>query len=155
MLARTSSFLADSALIYGIELAGVNNRMWYAAEYISNNIDAPAVGDPTFDGYYVQAGYYLTDDYRRYKTSAGAFDRQKPNDPWGKEGGRGAWEIAVRVSSANLTDAGVAGGEEDNFTLAVNWYANPATRLMFNYVRADVDGVGDGNFLLVRMQVDF
>ena len=70
-------------------------------------------------------------------------------------GGSGAWEIAFRYSSADLTDAGIAGGEEDNITVGVNWYPNPATRLMINYVMADVDGVGDGDFILVRWQVDF
>ena len=155
-LINTDRFLADSALIYGIELAGVNDQFWYAAEYMTADVDAPAVGDPSFGAYYVQAGYYLTKgDYRRYKTSSGAFDRQKPSSVWDKSGGSGAWEIVGRYSSADLTDAGIAGGEEDNITVGVNWYPNPATRLMFNYVMADVDGVGDGDFILVRWQVDF
>lgn len=155
-LINTDRFAADSALVYGLELAGVNNQLWYAAEYITNDVDAPTFGDPSFDSYYVQAGYFLTKgDYRRYKTSAGAFDRQKPSSVWDKSGGSGAWEIAARFSSADLTDGLIAGGEEDNITVGVNWYPNPATRLMINYVMADVDGVGDGDFILVRWQVDF
>lgn len=155
-LVNTDRFDADSALIYGLELAGVNDRFWFAGEYITNDVDAPAFGDPSFDSYYVQAGYYLTQgDYRRYKTSSGAFDRQKPSSVWDKSGGTGAWELALRFSSIDLTDGAIAGGEEDNITVGVNWYLNPATRLMFNYVMADVDGVGDGDFILVRWQVDF
>ncbi len=153
-LVNTDSFAADSALISGIELAGVANRFWFAAEYIQNDLDAPAVGDPTFDGYYGQVGFFLTDDYRRFKTSSGAFDRQKPSSIWGKDG-RGAWEIALRVSNLNLNDAGVNGGEQDNFTVGVNWYPNPATRLMINFVQADTDGLGDSSWILVRWQVDF
>ena len=154
-LVNTDRFGADSALIYDLELAGVMERFWFAAEYIQNDVDAPAFGDPSFDGYYVQAGYFLTDDYRRYKTSSGAFDRQKPNSVWDKSGGSGAWEIALRFSSIDLTDGGVFGGEQDDITLGVNWYPNPATRLMFNYVSADVDRIGDANFIMVRWQVDF
>lgn len=78
-LIGTDRFAADSALIYGLELAGVHDRFWYAAEYIAADVDAPALGDPGFDGYYVQAGLFLTDDYRRYKTGSGAFDLQKPS----------------------------------------------------------------------------
>ncbi len=151
----TGSFAAAGALLVGFEAAGVFDRFWFAVEGIQNEVDAPAVGDPSFSGYYVQAGYFLTPDHRRYKTGAGAFDRQKPGSTWGKDGGRGAWELAVRLSSIDLSDKGVAGGEQDNVTLGVNWYPNSATRLMINFVNADVDGVGDANFVLVRWQVDF
>ncbi len=151
----TGSFAADSALLVGFEVAGVFDRFWFAAEGIQNDVDAPAAGDPSFSGHYVQAGYFLTPDHRRYKTGGGEFDRQKPGSNWGKGGGRGAWEVAVRLSSIDLADRGVTGGEQDNVSLGLNWYPNPATRLMINFVNADVDGVGDANFVLVRWQVDF
>ncbi len=154
-LVNTDRFAADSALVTGIELAGVADRFWFAGEYLRNEVDAPAFGDPSFAGSYLQAGYFLTDDHRRFKTSSGAFDRQKPSSTWGKDGGRGAWEVAVRFSTLDLDDAGVAGGSQDNATVALNWYPNPATRLMINWVRADVDGVGEADFILVRWQVDF
>ncbi len=154
-LVSTPSFAAESALLAGLEVAGVFNRFWFAAEYIQNDVDAPAFGDPSFDGYYAQAGFFLTDDYRRYKTSDGAFDRQKPGGSWLKEGGKGAWEIAARVSSIDLTDGGITGGEQDNITLGLNWYPNPATRMMLNFVHADVDTLGEVDFVLLRWQVDF
>ena len=31
-------------------------------------------------------------------------------------------EIAARISKLDLTDSGVDGGEQKNFTLGVNWY---------------------------------
>ncbi len=155
-LVDTRGFAAAGGLLWDLELVAVADRFWLAAEYLQNEVDAPAFGDPTFDGYYVQAGYYLTDDYRRYKTGSGAFDRQKPSSVWdGSGGGGGAWEIALRFSSLDLTDAGVAGGEQDNVTFAVNWYPNPATRLMLNYVSADRGGIGDADFIMLRLQVDF
>jgi len=36
-------------------------------------------------------------------------------------------------------DGAVTGGELEDFTLGLNWYLNPNTRMMFNYVRANVD----------------
>ena len=151
----TGSFAADDALILGLELAGVHDSFWWAAEYNQADVSTPAGGDPTFDGGYVQVGYVFGDNYRRYKTSSGTFDRQKPDSNWGKDGGKGAWEIALRYSTVDLTDAGISGGEEDNLTLGVNWYPNPATRLMINYVMADVKDAADADFVLVRWQVDF
>ncbi len=151
----TRSFSADDAMILGLELAGVHNNFWWAAEYNQADVSTPIGPDPTFDGGYVQVGYIFGDNYRRYKTSAGAFDRQKPDSNWGMDDGKGAWEIAFRYSTIDLTDGGINGGEMDDITVGVNWYLNPATRLMMNYVMADVDQVGDADFILVRWQVDF
>ena len=67
------------------------------------------------------------------------FDRLKPATNFGGEDGNGAWEIAARWSTIDLTDAGVAGGEQDNLALALNWYLNPVTRMMLDWVHADVD----------------
>lgn len=154
-LVDTGSFASNGADILGLELAGVFNRFWFAAESINASVDAPAVGDPTFSGYYAQVGYFLTDDYRRFKSSEGGFDRQKPKSTWGKDGGSGAWEVLARFSTLDLTDKGITGGEEDNLTLGVNWYPNPATRFMLNWVRADVKDVGNSDAILARWQVDF
>ena len=151
---NTDRFDADSATLTGFELAGIANRFWFSGEYMQMDVDAPDFGDPSFDGYYAQAGFFLTPDHRRYKTSSGAFDRQKPGTTYGKDG-KGAMELVFRVSNVNLNDAGVTGGEQDNMSVGFNWYLNPATRFMLNFVNADIDGVGDMDFVLVRWQVDF
>lgn len=150
----TGTFAADGATNLNLELATVQGPWWAAAEYFTSDVDAPLSGDPTFGGFYVQTGYFLTGESRAFKTSSGAFNRIKPKANWGKDGS-GAWEIKARYSTIDLTDAGIVGGEEDNFSIGLNWYANPVTRLMIDYVSADVDGAGDGNFILVRWQVDF
>lgn len=151
----TGNIAADSALIYDVELAGVHNAFHWSAEYMQADVDTPTGADPSFSGSYVTLGYFLTGEHRRYKTSGGTFDRIKPKDNLGKDGGRGAWELAFRYSTLDLTDAGVFGGEQDDWTIGLNWYPNPATRFMFNWVHADVDNVGEADFILVRWQVDF
>lgn len=151
----TGSFAADSATLFDVEFATVQNSFWASGEYISVDVDAPAVGDPNFDGYYVQLGYFLTGEHRKFKTSSAAWDRLKPKENFGKDGGKGAWEIAFRYSSLDLNDGAISGGEQDDWSLGLNWYPNPATRLMINYVHADVDQVGEADFFLVRWQVDF
>lgn len=157
----TGGIPADDALGLNLELAGVHGPVWWQAEYYNVDVTSPsdlvvvdpARPDPTLEGWYVQGGYYLTGEHRRYKTSVGAFDRQKPKSNWDKTGGKGAWEIAARVTSTDLTEAG--GGELDTYTLGLNWYLNPATRLMINVVSAETADRGDVEFLLFRWQVDF
>jgi phosphate-selective porin OprO/OprP len=72
----------------------------------------------------------------------------------------GAWEIALRLSHLDLNDGAISGGKEDNTTVGVNWYLNADTRLMVNYVSADLEertGYDDGSVSIfeTRFQIDF
>jgi phosphate-selective porin OprO/OprP len=152
----TNSFAADSAGILGTEAALVFGRFSAQAEYMYNMVSAPDYGDPTLQGGYVYATYFLTPgDHRAYKKSESAFDRVKPKKPFMGDEGMGAWEVAVRYSWLDLTDAEVFGGELMDITVALNWYLNNVTRMMFNYVYADRDGIGTANYFQMRFQVDF
>jgi len=150
----TGGFTTDGEDILAIEVAGVLGPLWFAAEYLHPEVDTPDRGTLEFPGYYLQVGYFLTGEHRRYRTVDGAWDRQKPDQNWG-EGGKGAWEIAARLSTTDLSDADIVGGEADGVTLALNWYPNPATRMMLNYVMSEVQGIGGADFVLFRAQVDF
>jgi phosphate-selective porin OprO/OprP len=166
----TGGLPADDTQIYQFEVAGVAGRLWYTGEYFSADVETtsefeveePTLRDPTLDGWYAEAGFYLTDDYRRYKASDGAWDRQKPSSPWLKDGGGGAWEVAVRFDEVDITEAvlGDEPGEMANITVQLNWYPNPATRLMIGYVNTDVESAdnsfnGSIDSVLIRWQVDF
>jgi len=74
--------------------------------------------------------------------------------------------VALRYSNIDLNDGdptGAAnGGEMDDITFGVNWYLNPQSRVMFNYVRSDVVSGGvtalDAGTLSIyqfRFQIDF
>lgn len=119
--------------------------------------------DRHFDGYYVQAGWFLTGEHRPYDRAAGVFDRVVPRHPFQPgEGGWGAWELAARYETLNLDDfdfrGGVIGGNGDTLTIGLNWYMTANTRLMLNYVKADIDQFsygGDIDILEARFQTDF
>lgn len=168
----TGTFMADGATIYSAEVAGVFDRFWFSAEHIradqsnavataGTNCSGPCqrgdrLGDPSFGGLYLQTGVFLTDDHRRYKTATGTFSRMKPSRNWGA-GGLGAWELVLRYSTLDLTDEGIAGGEMENFGIGLNWYVNPVTRVMCNFINSDRTDIPDGGarFLSLRVQVDF
>lgn len=149
----TGSFESDSALILGAELATAIDSFHGAIEVVQVDHDAASVGDPTFSGLSVQAGWFLTGETRAYK--GGKWDRTKPEANWSKEGGKGAWELAVRYSTLDLTDGVIAGGELTDITVGLNWYVNSAARIMMNYIRADEDDLGTADFVTLRFQVDF
>ncbi len=156
-LVDTGSLAADAVDLVGVESAVVLGPASLQGEYVHASVDGSAGMSPDFGGYYVQASYFLTGEHRPYKRSHGAFGRVKPQENFiGKDGGgTGAVELALRYSSIDLSDAGVAGGELDDITVGVNWHLNPNTRVMANYVRADLDSVGEADVFQMRFQLDF
>lgn len=129
----------------------------------------PALNTATFYGGYGQISYFLTGEHRPYKRELGVFDRIKPYENFfrvrAEDGcvytGKGAWEVAYRYDYVDLSNpvnpnvANIAGGS----TIGLNWYLNPYTRVMWNYVHTDChrNGTNAGyiDAFLMRAQIDF
>lgn len=113
-----------------------------------------------FENLYVQVSYFLTGEFRPYKNSYDTFGRVRPHKNFMDEGkGAGAFEVALRYGYTNLDSKDIQGGTQGDITLGVNWYLNPASRIMLNYVYTDINKptVGGGilNIFELRFQVDF
>ena len=130
------------------------------------NFSARATGggsDADLSGWYAYASWFVTGESRAYKDGKGVFSRVHPADNFTTDGGSGALELAVRVSNLDLNDtgAGINGGELDDLTVGANWYLNPSTRVMLNWVTADISGGllgdadADADAVQARFQVDF
>lgn len=152
----TGTFASDRVDLWGLEAAWVSGPLSVQAEYIRTDADRTGAGsDVDFDGYYVQASYFLTGEHRNYKASSGAFSRVKPKNNFRLGGSPGAWEVALRYSELDLDDKDITGGRLENMTAGLNWHLNPNMRIMWNYVHADKEHVGEADMLLMRLQVDF
>ena len=140
--------------LMGAEMAFVMGSFSVQGEYVMNSVEA--MEDYSFSGYYGQVSYFLTGEKRKYKNSLAGFDRVKPNKNMKEGEGLGAFEIAVRYSSMDLSEAHA--GTLNDITVGLNWYLNPCTRLMFNYVMGTLDDHGvetTENTFQCRMQIDF
>lgn len=139
-LVDTTALATDKAGVLGIESALVCGPWSVQSEYMMADVDGKdGASSPTFNGFYIQGSYFLTGEHRKYKTSSGSFDRVKPKENHSfKDGGSGAWEVATRYSEIDLDDAGVTGGKLKDITVGLNWYLNPNTRIMWDYIRADL-----------------
>jgi phosphate-selective porin OprO/OprP len=114
------------------EFAAVSGPASLQAEY--TRVDVHRLGDrktASFDGWYVMGSLFLTGESRQYVASDGEFDRIYPKSR------NGALELAARVSRMDLNDTSVAilGGRATNYSVGLNWYANPNIRWMLNYTR--------------------
>ncbi|HYG24360.1 MAG TPA: porin [Verrucomicrobiae bacterium] len=155
----TGAFDADQTYLAAAELAAVVGPFSLQAEYLRNWVSLPGSGEVSFDGYYVLGSFFITGEHRPYKRSSAAFDRIRPRHNFSlTEGGAGAWELLARYSHLNLNDGAISGGEMDDITLGLNWYLNPNTRVMWNYVFSDVERSGveaSAHIFQTRLAVDF
>lgn len=152
---NTKSFAVDGVDLLNPEVALVYGPASMQFEWTTALADSESGSDPNFHGWYISGSYFLTGENLVYKASSGAFGRVTPNNNFDAQGGWGAWELAARYSMLDLDHTNIRGGELDNFTLGLNWYINPNVRLMFNYVRADLDDSGEADIFESRVQVDF
>jgi phosphate-selective porin OprO/OprP len=154
---------AESMRYAGAEAAAVLGPVTLAGEYGRLWLDRPGLADPSFDGFYVYATWFLTGETRPFRN--GNFDRVKPTRAIGK-GGAGAFELALRYDRIDLSDTPVlarAGNRAESLTFGLNWYINPYAKLLFNWVRFNgvntpLDPVGTrsaGDAIATRLHVDF
>jgi phosphate-selective porin OprO/OprP len=159
----SGTFAAETLDLLGAEAAWVHGPLTLQSEYTLASIDGAsgAPGDPTFNGYYVQASYFLTGETRSYNKAAGCFSGLKPeHNALAKEGGKGAWEVGLRYSAIDLVDDGIDEGELTDVTAGLNWYLNPNTRFMLNLISANLEPTspaedGTTEAVVVRAQFNF
>ncbi len=169
----------DPAGLFGLEMGLGLGPLLFQAEYVAsftNNVPFPTLpasfGSVFFSGFYVQASYLLTGENRPYNRRSAVFGQVIPRenfipnrrdpccDPCRSTPGRGAWEAAIRYSQVDLNSGGIAGGDVRDISLGLNWYLNPNSRVMCNYIlifRDTIAGTSDGltQALGARFQVDF
>lgn len=143
---KIKPIVGDNALLFGLEAATVMGAFHGHAEFIKEDGDLGSV-----DGGFIQAGYFLTGETRKYKASSGKFDRTKPLKPLSK-GGVGGWEVAARFDTL---DARNAGDEKvDAWTVGLTWYPESHLRVSLNYTDASGD-LFSSKGLYTRLQIDW
>lgn len=129
---------ADNTLKLGAELAIVEGAFSLQSEYIWTTVERNGNSGLDFDGWYVEAAYFLTGESRNY--NKGKFAGISPDSVVGR-GGFGAWQLAVRYSTVDLNDHEIEGGWANSVTVGINWFPTSTLRFSGNYVNVlDVDG---------------
>lgn len=162
--ADTGLLQPDRATLLALEFAEVRGPWSVQAEVFVDKLTAPALDNPLLKGFYVSGSHILTGEHRLYDRATGVFDGVIPKQDFSwTHGGWGAFEVALRLSTLDLNDGALAGGRQRDLTAAFNWYLNPHTRLMVNFVHGLVNGRinpppvdgGKVNIVQARLQVRF
>jgi phosphate-selective porin OprO/OprP len=157
-LVDTGNIDADHLLSVGGEFAWQYSNFYAQAEYFDIRVQRrnSTLADPHFNGWYVQGAWTITGEPRRYTVATGAFDSPRPTHPFSlSQHGWGAWELGLRYSDLDLNfDEGapgsapfadsVRGGEQQIFTVGLNWYLNNTVKLMAAFQSVSVDRLSPG-----------
>ena len=118
----------------GGELAYRSGRFMAQGEYVSTAVKRiGGLEDLSFGGGYAFAAFFLTDDTHPYDPTSGEFGKVIPRSE------RGALEVLVRYSDADLSDRDVLGGTSKAWTAGLTWYANPNIKVYSSYTMIDND----------------
>ena len=144
----------DKTNILGGEFAYVHGSLFLQGEYLQTTVSG-IMNETELSSYYGQISYFLTGEIRTYKNSLSGFGSVKPNNNYG-ENGWGAIELAVRLSSMDLTTTNA--GTLEDITVGINWYLNPNTRVILNYVMGEMingEEIITENAVMMRVQLGF
>jgi phosphate-selective porin OprO and OprP len=125
----------------GLEAAFAYNAFKVQGEQFNFKYDAATGNDQEIKGYYVQAVYNLTGESHAYKD--GVFGWIKPNNAIDK-GGKGAWQVGVRMSEFDASTITVATGKSNRataMTYGITWFCTDNLRFMLNYVDTKFDAL--------------
>ena len=161
--------------VLGTEAALVYGPLSLQSEFFAATVDRQdGIRNSNFYGGYAFVSYFLTGENRPYNRKLGVFDRVRPYEDFfhvrtcdgNCATGWGAWEVAYRFSYIdmldNLTTTNGAARAADH-TIGLNWYLNPYTRVMFNYVHSQDTVVassavipnGSLDIFMMRLSMDF
>jgi phosphate-selective porin OprO/OprP len=185
-LANGTPFFVDTGNIrtvgyseFGSELLSVHGPLSLQAEAMA--VVVPQQGGQTLNywGAYATVSYFLTGEHRPYDRKLGVYDRLIPFENFfrvrgpnrGIGQGKGAWEVAGRLSYIDLNGGPILNVGQSNFnatggggrltdaTVGLNWYMNPNSKVQLGYIRAMLNnntyGYSNTNIFDLRYQMDF
>lgn len=121
---------AEAAYMFGsFSVQGEYAHEWVARLNGEKNLDLNAA--------YVQFGWTLTGESRKYKGSDGEFKYLTPDSDANFSWQRGTWGVFELATRYGILDAAYGsytdGTREQDVTVALNWYLNSNVRLMADY----------------------
>ncbi len=131
-LISTGSFAADNSSHFGGEVFYSAHRFVIGSEVAVHNFYKTGGINHTFYGGNVMLAYSITGGKRPYKTSGSIFGFM-PVRKSILQKGIGEVEVAVFLSTLNLNDQDIAGGQMWRLTPMINWFPLKYMRVEFIY----------------------
>ena len=129
---NTGEFNTDKSSHIGYEAYYSNDRLMLGSEAMVHNFYSSKAENHHFYGGDFVISYFFTDTRRPYLTNGNIFGFVNVKRSLFK-GGPGEWEGVVHVSTFNLNDGDIHGGQFWRITPMVNWFVSKVIRMEFVY----------------------
>jgi len=136
----TGKIAASNQKELALEALWTHDGYSILTEYVRSWVNATQTANPSFYGFYVTGGWFLTGEHRPYDRNVGYARRPIPVHRMG------ALELTARYSHLDLEDKSIHGGVMDRGTLTLNWYLNRFWKIgvdgaMINLDRTSLNGM--------------
>jgi phosphate-selective porin OprO/OprP len=150
---NTGAFEADYSTHIGAELYYSTGNFLVGTEVMVHNFQSHDFEDHKFYGGEVVLSYLFTGAKRPYNTVGSVFGFV-PVEKSVFKGGGGEWEAVLRVSTLDLNDGSLDGGQFTRITPMVNWFLSKTTKVEFIYGYGVLDRFGmKGNIQLFQTRL--
>ncbi|HVY75409.1 MAG TPA: porin [Puia sp.] len=155
-LISTGTFSANHASDLGMEAYFTIKRFTIGSEVMTHNYYSNTAQNHNFYGGDVVVSYFLTNNERPYNTTSGNVYGFVPVKSGIFNHGIGAIEAVLHISTFNLNNGDIHGGQFTRITPMINWYLAKFLRMEFIYGYGILDRFnlkGSVNFFESRLQV--
>jgi len=154
-LINTGEFATNKSFQYSGEIYYRIGSLTLGSEVIAQHFYSKTTTDHRFNGGNVTASYFFTKNVRPYNTTGNIFGFV-PVEKSVFKGGLGEIEGVLTISTLNLNDKDIQGGQFTRITPMVNWYLSQALRWELTYGYGILDRFnmkGHVNFFETRIQL--
>jgi phosphate-selective porin OprO/OprP len=148
-------FSTDHSNHIGLEAYYSSGRLMIGSEVVMHTFTSDVLETHKFYGGDIVLSYFLTGTSRPYNT-VGSIYGFIPVRKSVFKGGWGEWEGVLRLSTFDLNDGSIQGGQFTRITPMINWYMSKALRFEFVYGYGILDRfnlVGATHMFQVRGQI--
>lgn len=152
---NTGKFITDYSSHVGAEAYFSTGRILLGSEVMVHNFYSKSSENHKYFGGDIAVAYSFTGAVRPYTTQGSIYAFVPVKKPVFK-GGWGEWEGVLRLSTFDLNDRSIKGGEFWRITPMVNWYLTNVMRMEFVYGYGVLDKYnlkGAVQFYQVRLQL--
>ena len=138
---ETGLFSAEATFTYNLEAYWRKGPLLLGGEYTGVHVNSSVYDNPRVHGYNVGVSWVISGEMRTYRKKSGIFNPVPVSKPV-NTGGWGAWEVAFRYSTVDLSDVSLDGGIMDTYSLGLNWWLTPRAQFSPNYRYITLDRFG-------------
>jgi phosphate-selective porin OprO and OprP len=154
-LINTGQFAANKTFSYSGEIFYRSGSLTIGSELISHNFYSKTANNHQFNGGDVIISYLFSGAVRPYNDETSIFGFV-PVSKSVFRGGWGEWEGVLHISTFNLNDKEIQGGQFTRITPMVNWYMSRIVRMEFIYGYGILNRYGlKGNVQFFETRIQF